>query len=164
MALIVVIADAPFIIATNKSKYNFCRRDLIYEATQTTELSTTVIYWLYILKQANKLSDNKNVLKNTQSNALAWVLVQVISCVKSRYCLFAHRICTAHRHNWFKCRDVRKLIYSDSAYSSLKHTITAANFYSIEYNINNDQSVVANKISASNHMCINRATNWASLN
>ena len=40
-----------------------------------------------------------------------------------------------HRHNGFKCRDVRILVYSGSANRSLKHTVTVANFYSGESEI-----------------------------
>ena len=40
------------------------------------KVSITVFELLYVSMQANKLSDNKNVLKNIQSNAQAGVLVQ----------------------------------------------------------------------------------------
>ena len=58
-----------------RSPYDFCKRDLIMIICNN-KVSITVFEKLYVTMQTNKMSDNKNVLKNIQSNAQAGMLVQ----------------------------------------------------------------------------------------
>ena len=52
------------------------------------KVSITVFDKLYVSMQTNKLSNNKNVLKNIQSNAQTRMVVQIYFIYERQNCLF----------------------------------------------------------------------------
>ena len=77
-------------------------------------------------------------------------------------------ICTesaqVHRHNWFKCADVRIYIILSAQTATTMHTATAINFHNAESDINNYQALLQTKFLQAITCALTAATNWASLN
>ena len=92
---------------------------------------------LYVSKKTNKLLNNKNLLKNIQSNAQARMVVQIYFIYERQNCLFVLMMhgtdITGSNAQTLECT----LFWQQHTAST--STVTVANLYSVESGINNYQ-------------------------
>ena len=122
-----------------KSPNDFCKRNLIL-MSYNNKVSITVFEKLYVSIQTNKLSDNKNVLKNIQSNAQAGVLVQ-FNLIYDRQTLLMYMNYARYRGITGSNAQTSECTIFWQHKRQEQSTATEVNHFSVESGINNYQSL-----------------------